>query len=100
LGAWVRDALGDAGVKAGVSVVPGVHTLRLELSGDGVQVSMARKQDRLVTTVNEQSNCTHLPQVSDYLMMREELGIVGRDPAFERVLASAVGLAGSSSEGQ
>jgi glucose-6-phosphate dehydrogenase assembly protein OpcA len=88
LAAWVRDALGDAGVKVEVSVVPGAPTLRLELSGT-LRVSLARENDRLVTAVNEQSNCTHLPPVSDYLVMREELGIVGRDAVFERTLSSA-----------
>jgi hypothetical protein len=35
------------------------------------------------------AHCTKLPQPSDYLLMREELGIVRKDPVFERTLASA-----------
>ena len=35
----------------------------------------------------------NLPPPDDYLLMREELGIVRRDPAFEEALASAVRLA-------
>ncbi len=94
--AWVNDALGDAAVKAAVSVAPGAPTLRLELSGGELHVALSREEDRLVTTVNQQSNCTNLPMASDYMAMREELGIVGRDAVFERTLASAARLAVSS----
>ena len=45
--------------------------------------------DRLVIAVNSFSNCTNLPQPSDYTLMREELGIVRHDPVFDRTLASA-----------
>ena len=38
-------------------------------------------------------NCTNLPRPTDYLLMREELGIVRRDAVFERTLASAARLA-------
>ena len=34
-----------------------------------------------------------LPALTDYSLMREELAIPGRDPAFERTLASAAKLA-------
>jgi glucose-6-phosphate dehydrogenase assembly protein OpcA len=98
LAAWAVDALADAGVKAAAAVDPGAPTLRLELAGAaGLRVALAREEDRLVTTVNEQCNCTNLPVISDYLLMREELGIMGRDAVFERTLASAARLAVSSS---
>ena len=96
--AWVNNCLADAGVTAKVRVAPGAPTLRLELTGEALQVTLSRENDRLVTTVNEQSNCTHLPHTSDYLAMREELGIVSRDVVFERTLASAARLAVSSAE--
>ena len=98
--AWVHNSISDAGVTARVSVAAGAPTLRLELSGGGTRVVLAREQDRLVTTVNEQSNCTNLPVPSDYLLMREELDIVNRDAVFERTLASAARLAVSSSQPQ
>ncbi len=60
------------------------------------RVELSRQDDRLVTVVNEQSNCTNLPRPTDYLLMREELGIVRRDAVFERTLASAARLAVSS----
>jgi len=34
-----------------------------------------------------------LPALTDYALMREELSIPGRDPAFERTLAAAAKLA-------
>ena len=65
----------------------------MELAGDGFRVELARREDRLVITVDDAENCTNLPQPSDYLLMREELGIVRRDAVFERTLASAARLA-------
>jgi hypothetical protein len=47
----------------------------------------------MVVTLNGQSQCTNLPQPTDYLLMREELGIVRHDPVFEKTLASAAQLA-------
>jgi hypothetical protein len=73
------------------------ESLRLELSGGTFRVELSRQDDRLVTVVNEQSNCTNLPRPADYHMMREELGIVRRDAVFEATLASAARLAVSSS---
>jgi len=52
-----------------------------------------RQDGRLMTVVNEQSNCTNLPRPTDYLLMREELAIVRRDAVFERTLALAARLA-------
>jgi hypothetical protein len=56
-------------------------------------VELARREDRLVIAVDDAENCTNLPRPNDYLMMREELGIVRRDTVFERTLASAARLA-------
>jgi glucose-6-phosphate dehydrogenase assembly protein OpcA len=95
MGAWIVDALGDAGVKAKIVVGAGrgPGPLSVELAGGGFRVALARQEDRLVITVDNAKNCTNLPQPSDYLMMREELGIVRRDAVFERALASAARLA-------
>ena len=95
MGAWIVDALRDAGVSAKlvVGAGPGPASLSVELAGDGFRVELARQQDRLVITVDNTENCTNLPQPSDYLLMREELGIVQRDAVFERTLASAARLA-------
>jgi glucose-6-phosphate dehydrogenase assembly protein OpcA len=96
MGAWVANALADAGVQAALRVEKqdgaAPHSLRLELAGPEVRVALARQGERLVITVNHLSNCTNLPQPSDYLLMREELGIVRRDAVFERSLVSAARL--------
>ena len=98
MGAWVAGSLEHAGVKAALSVVeldgagadPGP---RVQLTGPNLHVELSRQEDRLVIEVNSLSSCTNLPQPSDYLLMREELGIVRRDAVFERSLASAAHLA-------
>ncbi len=100
LAAWAANALASVGQTVTPAVTRAAsqnESLRLELSGGQFRVELSRQDDRLVTVVNEQSNCTHLPQPTDYLLMREELGIVRRDKVFERTLASAVRLAVSSS---
>ena len=79
---------------------PQDESLRLELSGGTFRVELSRQDERLVTVVNEQSNCTNLPRPTDYLLMREELGIVRRDAVFEATLASAARLAASSGQRQ
>jgi glucose-6-phosphate dehydrogenase assembly protein OpcA len=103
LAAWAANALASVGQVVTPVVAPVFtaqdESLRLELSGGTFRVELSRQEDRLVTVVNEQSNCTNLPRPTDYLLMREELGIVRRDAVFERTLASAARLAVSSSSG-
>jgi glucose-6-phosphate dehydrogenase assembly protein OpcA len=103
LAAWAANALASVGQVVSPLVTQVIarqdESLRLELSGGTFRVELSRQEDRLVTVVNEQSNCTNLPRPTDYLLMREELGIVRRDAVFERTLASAARLAVSSSSG-
>jgi glucose-6-phosphate dehydrogenase assembly protein OpcA len=96
LAAWVQDSLAGAGVAARVSLARGDETVRIELKGGGFKLVIHREDDRLNVVVDEFSTCTHLPQPTDYLMMREELGILRRDPVFEKALSSAARLAVSS----
>lgn len=98
MGAWVTGALADAGVTAALQVVERdaaatPSPMHVELTGPDLHVELMRQDDRLVVTVNSLSSCTNMPQPSDYLLMREELGIVRRDTLFERSLASAARLA-------
>ncbi|HEY2018262.1 MAG TPA: glucose-6-phosphate dehydrogenase assembly protein OpcA [Bryobacteraceae bacterium] len=95
MGTWVVNALAHAGLHADLSVAgeSGDSFLRLEVAGAGLRVVLARTQDRLDITVNDFSNCTNLPQPTDYLLIREELGIVRHDPVFETTLASSARLA-------
>jgi glucose-6-phosphate dehydrogenase assembly protein OpcA len=91
LAAWAADAL-----HLTPTIARGAAELRLELSGPDTHVKLERNADRLVTTVDGQSTCANLPVTSDYLLMREELSIMRRDPVFEGTLASAARLAVSS----
>jgi hypothetical protein len=87
---WIANALADVGIHVEVTLTPvDGSSLRVELTGDGLQVELARDGDRLVVTLNGASHCTNFPKPTDYLLMREELGIVRHDAAFERILASA-----------
>jgi glucose-6-phosphate dehydrogenase assembly protein OpcA len=97
LAAWAANALASVGQVVTPAVGRQDESLRLELSGGTFRVELSRQEDRLVTVVDEQSNCTNLPRPADYHMMREELGIVRRDAVFEATLASAARLAVSSS---
>lgn len=102
LAAWAASALERVGQVVTPVVTPAAQaeSLRLELSGGQFRVELSRQEERLMTVVNEQSNCTNLPRPTDYHLMREELGIVRRDTVFERTLAFAARLAVSSSSGQ
>ena len=97
LAAWAANALASVGQVVTPEVGRQDESLCLELSGGLFHVKLSRQDDRLVTVVNDQSNCTNLPRPADYHMMREELGIVRRDAVFEATLASAARLAVSSS---
>ena len=97
LAAWAANALASVGQVVTPVISRQDESLRLELSGGTFRVELSRQEDRLVTVVNEQSNCTNLPRPADYHLMREELGIVRRDAVFEATLASAARLAVSSS---
>jgi glucose-6-phosphate dehydrogenase assembly protein OpcA len=100
LAAWAMNALGSVGKVVTPVVARQDESLRLELSGGAFRVELSRQDERLVTVVNEQSNCTNLPRPTDHLLMREELGIVRRDSVFEATLASAARLAASSGQRQ
>jgi glucose-6-phosphate dehydrogenase assembly protein OpcA len=96
MGAWISDVLSEARVKASLAVAPLAEepSLRVELAGEDFLVRMERQDGKLTVSVNELKNCTNLPQLTDYLLMREELGIMRRDAVYERTLASASRLAG------
>jgi hypothetical protein len=92
---WLKGCLADAGAPdASLAVRPAAEgvSLRVKLAAEGFVVELARREDRMVVTVNGVSQCTSLPQPTDYLLMREELGIVRRDPVFEKALTRAASL--------
>jgi glucose-6-phosphate dehydrogenase assembly protein OpcA len=90
MAAWVTGCLETAGVHADATVADGSDTsLRVLLEGSVLSLEMWREAERLVIRVNDKTNCTSLSQPTDYSLMREELGIMRRDPVFERVLQRA-----------
>lgn len=95
MGAWIGDSLAQAGGAAEIAVTrsDAVPTIAIEMEGDGLKVELARREETLLVTVNDASHHTSLPYPTDYLMMREELGLVARDPVLERTLSSAARLA-------
>jgi len=102
LGAWIADSLVSVGVNPKLSVrrvAEEKDMLRVRLTGDGFAAELGRREDRMVVTLDGASQCTNLPQPTDYLLMREELGIVRRDPVFEKTLASAARLADPTDKG-
>ena len=95
---WLVNSLAQAGVHPAVSVegTPGsTDPLRVALKGPSIDAELHRQEDRLVVSVNGLSHCTSLSEPTDYLLMREELGIVRRDPVFESALTTAARLAGA-----
>jgi glucose-6-phosphate dehydrogenase assembly protein OpcA len=90
-GAWILDALSGAGARPRLDVAAGGVPIRLE--GAGFRVEMFRQDGRMTISVNGLAHCTNLPVPTDYLLMREELGITRRDAIFRRTVASAMRLA-------
>ncbi len=85
LAAWIAGIL--PAVESTVTADAACDSLRVSLSGEGMQVMLERQQDRLAVDVNGLTHYTSLSMFTDYSLMREELGIVQRDPVFETVLA-------------
>ncbi len=100
MAAWLKNALEDAGIRPKLDLardpaLPG-RGLRVDLTGADFRIVLERDDDRLSIRLGELSQCTNMPHPTDYLMLREELGIVRRDAVFERTLAVAARLAESS----
>ena len=93
---WEKDALAvdvhllpDPNVPAGE--VGGVT-----LAGGDFHVSLNGHGETLTIEVNGMSQCNAMPAATDYRLIREELGIEGRDTVFEAALSTASVLALSS----
>ncbi len=101
MGAWLIDSLRAAGVSPALVFAPGEwnapgeapQIMRVVLEGRDLFVELLRWKDRMVTTVNGLAQCAHLPVVTEYALVREELAIVRRDPVFAATLASVLRLA-------
>jgi glucose-6-phosphate dehydrogenase assembly protein OpcA len=91
MAAWIGNVLEETRVKVAVSVGPEPKgpSLRVELAGQDFSVRLERQDEKLVVTVNELRTCTNMPKPTEYLLMREELGIMRRDAVYEKTLATA-----------
>jgi hypothetical protein len=89
MGTWVAGALHAAGVTTTVHVRTRAQETSVELEGGGFHARLERQDDHLASTADGLSQLTLLPKPTDYLLLREELGIVHRDPVFSSTLESA-----------
>jgi glucose-6-phosphate dehydrogenase assembly protein OpcA len=104
MAAWLLDCLERAGAKAQVSwqpvpdASPGLTQVELSGSeGNDLRVSIAMTTDGDRQTaqvhVDSVSSMAVFPLHNDYLLLREELSIPGRDPVYDQSLARAALLA-------
>ncbi len=97
MAAWTVDVLADAGVNAKLTLAPDPSiaqpAIRVELAGGDFRVILERRENRISIQAGALSHWASLAQPTDCLLMREELGILRRDPVFERALISAARLA-------
>ena len=104
MAAWLVDCLERAGAKPQIRWQPAPDAspglTRVELTGangDGLRVSIAMTADRERQTAHVQvdslSSLAVFPLDNDYLLLREELSIPGRDPVYDRSLGRAALLA-------
>jgi len=91
MAAWLTGALESAGAHAGLILAPGNH-FAVELEGRELRVQQSCSDGTLTVKVNDLSQCTSLPRATDYLLVREELGILRRDPVYAATLARAATL--------
>ena len=92
MGTWMAGALEAAGVSSTVHVRTKAQQTFAELECGDFHARLERQDDHLVSTFDGLSQYTLLPKPDDYLLLREELGIVNHDPVFEKTLASAARL--------
>ena len=93
-GAWVMDVLSDIGIQPEFHLERSAEGLEgtiqgIELAAPDWSVQLARRNERLIVTVDGLEQCNPMPHPTDFSLMEEELRITGRDAAYERTLASA-----------
>lgn len=105
MAAWLAEGVRKAGGEAKVRFVVsggreacGLAGVKLTGPGD-LEFSLAVVDEQAVEIrMDTVVHRTVFPVASDYAMMREELAIPGKDPAYEKTLADAAKLAVSSSK--
>lgn len=98
LAAWVISALGELEIHFDAISEPrpsGSGVLGLTLAAPGWSVSLGQVDDStLETVVDSVRRRSTLPRPAEASLLREELGIAGRDRVYDRVLRLAAQMAG------
>jgi hypothetical protein len=87
LNAWLHHAIPSA--KIALVPVPnasGHEILGIALEGPDLSACVRQEETGAVLTVNQLSRRILFPKQTDYELLREELGILGKDPIFKGVL--------------
>jgi len=104
LAAWIQDCLEKAGASAQIhwqaeQLAASGELRQVELAAPGknamrVSIRMAGDRSAQVAELDMDSmiSRTAFPAANDYVLLREELSIPGRDPVFERTLMRAARL--------
>jgi len=107
LAAWLQDCLEKGGASAQIrwqaepsATADGLTQVELAAPGKNamrVSIRLAGDRDAQVAELDMNSiiSRTAFPAANDYVLLREELSIPGRDPVFERTLMRAVRLVGT-----
>jgi glucose-6-phosphate dehydrogenase assembly protein OpcA len=96
LAGWILSALERDGIEAGfVGVEPvggGIEGIALEAAGSTISIRRAQGTAVLIE-IDGLRNCTAAPRLSEAELLGTELGVMGRDPVFERTLPVAARIA-------
>ncbi len=103
LAAWILDCMERAGANAvvrwdPVADAPAGRVSRIELTGKSglrVTIEVSGSPDRQSAEVQVDALASHtvFPPDNDYILLREELAIPGRDAVYERTLGRAAKMA-------
>jgi glucose-6-phosphate dehydrogenase assembly protein OpcA len=97
IAAWLRKGMSQADLEfeGGAGLTPGIVN-RIELTGAGPRFAISLVEGHAAEIrVDGIAHRAAFPDLTDYILMREELGIPGRDAIFESTLAEAARLASS-----
>ena len=97
LGAWIEESLRGAGVSASLSMAAEAGAAEgelsgAEMSGDGLRLGLFKSKGCLGVKMDGIDQCASHAAAPEYLLMQEELNVVGHDPVFERTLRAAAAL--------
>jgi hypothetical protein len=110
LAAWLLDCLEGGGAHPRLSWEPAPddpagQLMRIELTGgsdDGLHITICVSGDRERpcgdVQIDSLASHTVFPPDNDYVLLREELSIPGRDPVYEKSLMRAVALAAAENQ--